>query len=188
MDSSEIKNIYRVAEKLSSDLDTSSTETAIILAAGHGKRIKSQTSKMLHKIWSVPTVLRVYNACRDGIKKVNTIIVVGIKAEDVMSVVGKQQRNLFAYQENQDGTGHAVQVALKQLGKNSTDGIVYVLPGDMGLIDVGTIRSFRKQFIRSYSDMMVLTGIYAGNAAENSYGRIKKKMNRESLPVKTTGK
>jgi len=172
MDSSEIKNIYRVAEKLSSDLDTSSTETAIILAAGHGKRIKSQTSKMLHKIWSVPTVLRVYNACRDGIKKVNTIIVVGIKAEDVMSVVGKQQRNLFAYQENQDGTGHAVQVALKQLGKNSTDGIVYVLPGDMGLIDVGTIRSFRKQFIRSYSDMMVLTGIYAGNAAENSYGRI----------------
>ena len=57
--------IYSKAKEFSTKFN-SSTEVAIILAAGHGKRIKSQTSKMLHKIWEIPTVERVYNACRLG--------------------------------------------------------------------------------------------------------------------------
>ena len=88
----------------------SSNEVAIILAAGHGKRIKSQTSKMLHKIWEIPTVERVYNACKLGVQNINTVIVVGIKALDVMDVIGKRESNKFAFQEKQNGTGHAVQV------------------------------------------------------------------------------
>ena len=42
--------IYSKVKESSTKFD-SSNEVAIILAAGHGKRIKSQTSKMLHKIW-----------------------------------------------------------------------------------------------------------------------------------------
>ncbi len=150
----------------------SSNEVAIILAAGHGKRIKSQKSKMLHKIWGIPTVERVYNACKKGIKGVNTVIVVGIKAIDVMEVIGKKEQNIFAYQEFQNGTGHAVQIALKSFKKNPVDGIVYVLPGDMGLLNSTTMKKFRKDFIDSNSDMIVLTGIYEGNPHENYYGRI----------------
>jgi len=78
-----VLEVYSKAKKLSTRFSTSN-EAAIILAAGHGKRIKSQKSKMLHRIREIPTVERVYNACRNGIDNINTVIVVGIKALDVM--------------------------------------------------------------------------------------------------------
>jgi bifunctional UDP-N-acetylglucosamine pyrophosphorylase / glucosamine-1-phosphate N-acetyltransferase len=166
------KNVYDFIDEFSSALNYGMNETAIILAAGHGKRIKSQKSKMLHKIWGVPTVERVYEACKDGINHINTIIVVGIKAEDVVKVVGKKKNTLYAYQEEQNGTGHAVQVALDKMDEKLFDGNVYVLPGDMGLIDKETMNFFREEFTKTNSDMMVLTGIYTGNPMENYYGRI----------------
>ena len=48
------KEINSIIEKLSSNINYNFHEAAIILAAGHGKRIKSQKSKMLHKIWGIP--------------------------------------------------------------------------------------------------------------------------------------
>ena len=179
------KEIYKLANKLSSKHELNNKEIAIILAAGHGKRIKSQRSKMLHKIWGVPTVQRVYNASRAGIKNLATIIVVGIKADDVMETLGKNDKNIFAYQEKQDGTGHAVQVALQKIRDKNFDGIIYVLPGDMGLIDKETMKSFRKSFLSSDADMMVLTGIYEGDPAENSYGRIIRAKNEDENGIPT---
>ena len=167
------KNIVEnLIAKHSSSFHYKNKETAIILAAGHGKRIKSQTSKMLHKIWEKSTVQRVFEACRNGLPKSNTIIVTGIKAEDVIEVIGEKENNLFAFQEEQNGTGHAVQIALQKIDKKKYKGIVYILPGDMGLIDEQTIKMFRKSFIKSNTDMMVLTGMYEGDPQENSYGRI----------------
>ncbi|HEX9252932.1 MAG TPA: NTP transferase domain-containing protein, partial [Ignavibacteriaceae bacterium] len=140
--------IYTKAKDYSTELN-SSNEAAIILAAGHWKRIKSQTSKMLHRIWEIPTVERVYNSCRLGIPNINTVVVVGIKALDVMDVIGKRESNKFAFQEKQNGTGHAVQVGLKEIEKDFNDGIVYVLPGDMGLLDDSSMIKFREDFISS---------------------------------------
>ncbi|MEJ2507653.1 MAG: NTP transferase domain-containing protein, partial [Ignavibacteriaceae bacterium] len=165
------EDILNISKELSSDFNNKINEYAIILAAGHGKRIKSNRSKMLHKIWGVPTVQRVYEACIDAVKNINTVIVVGIKAVDVMNVLGKVKYNSFAYQAEQNGTGHAVQVALKNI-KNLKDGIVYVFPGDMGLINKETVAKFRREFKKSKSDMMVLTGIFEGKAEDNNYGRI----------------
>ena len=165
------EDILNISKELSSDFNNKINEYAIILAAGHGKRIKSNRSKMLHKIWGVPTVQRVYEACIDAVKNINTVIVVGIKAVDVMNVLGKVKYNSFAYQAEQNGTGHAVQVALKNI-KNLKDGIVYVFPGDMGLINKETVARFRREFKKSKSDMMVLTGIFEGKAEDNNYGRI----------------
>lgn len=156
----------------SDNFNYSKKETAIILAAGHGKRIKSQTSKMLHKIWEIPTVERVYNACTKGLDNANIIIVVGIKAEDVIKTIGKKNSVLYAYQEFQNGTGHAVQIALERIDVSKYNGTVYVFPGDMGLIDAETVKFFKEEFLRSNSDMMVLTGIYEGNVQDNYYGRI----------------
>ncbi len=180
-------DIPGTVNSLSSGLNYNYKEVAVILAAGHGKRIKSQTSKMLHKIWEVPTVERVYNACVEGIKEVNVIIVVGIKAVDVMNVIGKRENTVFAYQEKQKGTGHAVQVALEKIDDKSFDGIVYVLPGDMGLIDEETLQTFRKSFLDSETDMMVLTGIYEGDPWKNSYGRIIRVKSKDSTG-KSSGK
>jgi bifunctional UDP-N-acetylglucosamine pyrophosphorylase/glucosamine-1-phosphate N-acetyltransferase len=164
--------INKLISEYSAKFDYGCKETSIILAAGHGKRIKSQTSKMLHKIWGKPTVQRVFEACKQGLPKSNSIIVTGIKAEDVIEVIGYKKNNIFAFQEEQNGTGHAVQIALKEIDKKRFKGIVYILPGDMGLIDDETMRTFRKSFIRSKTDMMVLTGIYEGDPKFNSYGRI----------------
>lgn len=168
------KREIKIIEKLK-ELSTKfsgNKEVAIILAAGHGKRIKSQRSKMLHKIWEIPTVERVYNACKSGVENINSVIVVGIKAIDVMDVIGKREATKFAYQANQNGTGHAVQVALREIMGEFQEGIAYVLPGDMGLIDSSSMSKFRKDFIESKTDMMVLTGIYEGDPNQNPYGRI----------------
>jgi bifunctional UDP-N-acetylglucosamine pyrophosphorylase / glucosamine-1-phosphate N-acetyltransferase len=172
MNSNNNKEITKKVRKLSSPFNSKCKELAIILAAGHGKRIKSQRSKMLHTIWGIPTVERVHNACSKSVKGINSVVVVGIKAMDVLNVLGKKTNTSYAYQEEQHGTGHAVQVALKSVKSFSDDGIVYVLPGDMGLIDTETLSSFRKSFIDSNADMIVLTGIFKGDSRENNYGRI----------------
>jgi bifunctional UDP-N-acetylglucosamine pyrophosphorylase/glucosamine-1-phosphate N-acetyltransferase len=127
---------------------------------------------MLHTIGSIPTVERVLNACTESVEGINTIVVVGIKADDVMNTLGKRTNNAYAYQEVQNGTGHAVQVAMEGLENISDNAIVYILPGDMGLIDAETIIQFREEFIRSNADMIVLTGLFEGKPEENYYGRI----------------
>ena len=172
MMSNDKNEIVKTIKKLSSPFNQKCKELAIILAAGHGKRIKSQRSKMLHTIWGIPTVERVHNACTKAVKGINSVVVVGIKAIDVLNVLGKKSNTTYAYQEEQNGTGHAVQVALKSIKNFPDDGIVYVLPGDMGLIDAETISSFRKSFIESQAEMIVLTGVFQGDAKENNYGRI----------------
>ncbi|OGV89165.1 MAG: multidrug transporter, partial [Melioribacter sp. RIFOXYB12_FULL_38_5] len=158
--------------------------TAVVLAAGHGKRIKSQTSKMLHKIWEVPTVNRVCNSWQQCIEESNTILVVGIKADEVIKSVGKQKNTSFAYQQVQHGTGHALQVGLENVPRDY-DGTIYVFPGDMGLIDAETVSFFKQEFEKSGADMMVLTGIYEGAIEENYYGRIVRVKDKDAKGVKS---
>ncbi|MEW6703070.1 MAG: NTP transferase domain-containing protein [Bacteroidota bacterium] len=179
-----VKNIARLCQD-SARFDTGKKETAIILAAGHGKRIKSQTSKMLHKIWEVPTVERVCNACQKGLLDPNIIVVVGIKAEDVIKTVEKKRSVSFAYQEVQSGTGHAVQIALENISDKNYNGTVYVFPGDMGLIDAETVKFLKEEFEKSNADMMVLTGIYKGEIEENYYGRIIRVPAKDAKGVKS---
>jgi bifunctional UDP-N-acetylglucosamine pyrophosphorylase / glucosamine-1-phosphate N-acetyltransferase len=156
---------------LSTPYDSKAKTLAIILAAGHGKRIKSDKSKMLHEIWGIPTVERVHLALAKGLPKCNSLVVVGVKAQEVASAVGTKKNTRYVWQQEQNGTGHAVQVALQEKTPRSTEHC-YVLPGDMGLLNADEIRSFHKAFLRSDCDMMVLTGVYSGDPAENYYGRI----------------
>ena len=172
-------------ESHSSPFEYHKKATAIILAAGHGKRIKSQTSKMLHKIWEVPTVERVYNACNKGLTDSNIIIVVGIKAEDVVKTIGRKNSVSFVYQEVQNGTGHALQIALDKIKDKSYDGTVYVFPGDMGLIEAETVKFFKEEFEKSNADMMVLTGIFDGAVENNYYGRILRVKEKDANGVKS---
>ena len=166
------ETIEQKINELSSEFNYALKRTAIILSAGHGKRIKSGTSKMLHRIWGKPTIERVYSACIAGLTEFNSRIVVGIKALDIMQLFGKKENNSFAYQAEQNGTGHAVQIGLQGIDAGKYSGTVLVLPGDMGLIDGETIKMFIEEFEKSNSDMMVLTGLYEGEPAHNSYGRI----------------
>ena len=168
MGQADLGNLIR--EK-SANLNKNINDTAIILAAGHGKRIKSNTSKMMHEIWGKSTVQRVAEAVSKSFE-CNLVIVVGVKADQVVNAVSEKVTAQFALQETQNGTGHAVQVALNEMSNEMKKGIAYVLPGDMGLIDSETMKEFKEAFLNSGNDMMVLTGLYEGKSEENYYGRI----------------
>ena len=149
----------------------------IVLAAGHGKRIRSETSKMLHEIWGQPTAVRVARAVQEGLDSPNQVIIVGIKGADVARAAGPQPGRLFAYQANPvlgrpAGTGDAVRVGLQAFPATATDRDVYIFLGDMGLLTGQVVAHFRASFDNTDCDMMVLTGLYSGPADTNSYGRI----------------
>ena len=86
----EKEEIYSILERYSDKLDPSKPEISVILAAGHGKRIKSERSKMLHEIWGRPSVRRVCDAAAHGLGSDNQIIVLGKKALDVVQTLGWQ--------------------------------------------------------------------------------------------------
>jgi bifunctional UDP-N-acetylglucosamine pyrophosphorylase/glucosamine-1-phosphate N-acetyltransferase len=172
LDHSHSNGNIRVLKDLSSDLNLSDDTISMILAAGHGKRIKSETSKMLHKVWGVPSVLRVANAAEQGLGSANQIIVVGIKAVDVAKACSAQTQRSFVYQASQNGTGHAVKMGLDILENHTYSGTVYIFPGDIGLLSKQVVQEFHQAFENNACDMMVLTSVFNGDHADNYYGRV----------------
>jgi len=170
-------------KKLSSPLDLISPEISIILAAGHGKRIKSEKSKILHEIWGRPSVWRVSEVARKGLSSTNQIIVVGKKALEVARALGKKEKRVFVYQNEQKGTGDAVRIALEYEELRPFHGDVYVFPGDMGLFSEHTVVHLKKNFKSCNCDMLVLTGYFEGNIEDNYYGRIIKSRREEDTVI-----
>jgi len=166
------EDIRRELARLSAPLDPAAADVSIILAAGHGKRIKSSTSKMLHQIWGKPTVARLVEACRDGLGAPCQIVVVGIKALEVAQALAARENVVFALQPEQNGTGHAVACALELFEGQALPRHFYVLPGDMGLFSAQAAREFKDAFRASSFDMLVMTGVFEGAPMENQYGRI----------------
>lgn len=110
--------------------------TAVILAAGEGKRMKSKKSKVVHKICGKSLIEWVYQAVSDaGIQDV--VVVIGHKADQVSECLGSRVE--YALQDVQLGTGHAVKQAEKYF--MNKDGHVIVLCGDTPLITPHTIKS-----------------------------------------------
>ena len=170
----EKEDIYNLLEQYSDTLDRSLPVVSVILAAGHGKRIKSERSKMLHEIWGKPSVWRVCSAAVRGLGSDNQIIVLGKKAHDVVRTLGKRKNRVFVYQKEQNGTGDAVRTALDYSGMAGHRGDIYIFPGDMGLLSDHTVNDFKNCFQQSNCDMLVMTGYYEGKSEENYYGRIVK--------------
>ena len=172
-----VDQVYDLLDAHNSTLNTGDDRLGIVLAAGHGKRIRSETSKMLHEIWGQPSALRVANAARAGLECNSQIVVVGIKGSDVIRSTGSADGRVFAYQENPakglpGGTGDAVRAALDAFEPVEKDRDIYIFPGDMGLLSGEVVAGFRSIFESSDADMMLLTGRYSGSVDTNYYGRI----------------
>ncbi|MFH1569595.1 MAG: NTP transferase domain-containing protein [Gemmatimonadota bacterium] len=181
---------HQLLRQLSTDPVPGVPRFGIVLAAGHGKRIRSDTSKMLHQIWGKPTVVRVADAVEAGLETPNQVIVVGIKAAEVANQVGARSGRIFAFQESPvvgrpGGTGDAVRVALEQLPADGPGRSVFVFPGDMGLLSGEVVAQFRRDFEAAGCDMMVLTGLYRGAPEQNYYGRIVRvpPVDRQGVPA-----
>ncbi len=167
--------------ELSDKINPSYPEVSVILSAGHGKRIKSEKSKMLHEIWGKPSVRRVCDAALKGLASPNQVIVVGKKALEVARALGKKKNRVFVFQEEQKGTGDAVRTAIGHKELTSYTGDVYVFPGDMGLLSENIVLQLKENFKACKCDMLVMTGCFEGKTEDNYYGRIIKSRKNDSV-------
>ena len=138
---------------------------AIILAAGEGKRMKSNTPKVLHKVCGKEMINHVIdNIRKSGIEEVS--VVIGKGADKVRK--GTESRNIFySVQEEQLGTGHAVMCAEEFLkGKK---GSVAIFVGDGPLITEETVTKLTRYHEEEKCSATILTSIMSDPL---KYGRI----------------
>lgn len=114
---------------------------AIILAAGKGKRMKSDLPKVLHTINGRPMVLRVIDAVR-SVGPERIVLVTGYGADRVEAAVSADpdgETVEFVRQHEQLGTGHAVIQTETTL--SGYDGDILVLNGDVPGLSMDTLRA-----------------------------------------------
>ncbi|WP_026120901.1 bifunctional UDP-N-acetylglucosamine diphosphorylase/glucosamine-1-phosphate N-acetyltransferase GlmU [Paraburkholderia kururiensis] len=107
----------------------------VILAAGTGKRMRSALPKVLHPLAGRPLLSHVIDTART-LKPARLVVVIGHGAEAVRSAVAAPDVQ-FAVQEQQLGTGHAVQQALPLLDPAHPTLVLY---GDVPLTRASTLR------------------------------------------------
>src|SRR5512144_2939547 len=104
---------------------------AIILAAGHGKRMKSDRAKVLHEVCGRPMIRYVVEAAR-GAGARAIVVVVGVGADQVRAALGSEPDVHFVEQRDRRGTGHAVKACRPLL--EGYRGPALVLVGDEPLL------------------------------------------------------
>jgi bifunctional UDP-N-acetylglucosamine pyrophosphorylase / glucosamine-1-phosphate N-acetyltransferase len=110
--------------------------SAIILAAGKGTRMKSDLPKVLSPVLGRPMIHWVIDALeRAGVQR--KIVVVGYRQDLVREALSQRKDVEFAVQEQQLGTGHAVQMCSDFL--KSISGPVFVLAGDSPLVQTSSL-------------------------------------------------
>jgi len=107
---------------------------AAVLAAGKGTRMRSNRAKVLHTICGVPMVNYVIVAL-EPVEPERTLVIVGHQADEVRSVLPPGVVSVL--QEEQNGTGDAVRVALE--GIEEEEGVLLVVNGDGPLISGRTL-------------------------------------------------
>jgi len=138
----------------------------IILAAGKGTRMQSTRAKVLHPLAGRPIIAYVLDTALK-IAGPNTVVVVGNQANAVRQKVAEQARVSFAYQEEQLGTGHAVQCAMPALASHIRN--VLILCGDVPLITEQTLSRLLYTHLQA-NNAVTLLGVNLDNP--KGYGRV----------------
>jgi len=144
---------------------------ALILAAGKGKRMKSDLPKVLHRLGGKLMVEYVVETAKKvGVEKI--VMVIGYKWEQTQDSLeylasGSYGEVDFAVQEEQLGTGHAVMQAKDHLG--DFDGDVLILSGDVPLLTSNTLKKLLEEHRARKAKATVLTAIIED---PSGYGRI----------------
>ena len=149
----------------STGAQTSQPAAVIVLAAGAGTRMKSTKPKVLHEVLGLTLLDHVLAAASDLNSK-KTLVIIGHGRDQVHEHLAKVHPTVVtAVQDEQNGTGHAVKIALDAIGELT--GPVLVLAGDTPLLTT--------------SDMQLTLDALAGKAASvltahladaTGYGRI----------------
>ncbi|MFI9767180.1 bifunctional UDP-N-acetylglucosamine diphosphorylase/glucosamine-1-phosphate N-acetyltransferase GlmU [Streptomyces sp. NPDC052415] len=140
----------------------------VVLAAGEGTRMKSATPKVLHEICGRSLVGHVLAAARE-LQPENLVVVVGHAREKVTAHLAEVDAEVrTAVQARQNGTGHAVRMALEELG-GTVDGTVVVVCGDTPLLTGATLQALAATHSADGNAVTVLT---AEVPDATGYGRI----------------
>ena len=139
---------------------------SVILAAGKGTRMKSNTPKVLHKIFEKPLLGYVLDNVKNIVNE--SFVIVGHHAEEVTEYVEKNYKTAkTVLQSPQLGTGHAVSMVCPAL--ESFEGQVIILCGDTPLITEATLKQFVEYHNSNNSDLTVMSTIFEN---PTNYGRI----------------
>lgn len=136
----------------------------IVLAAGKGARMRSKTYKVMHRLCGKPMVEHVV----DQLAQLDLdalVTVVGHGADAVRQCLGS--RSSYAFQEEQLGTAHAVQMAAPLLA--DLEGTTLVVCGDTPLLTAATLRRLLEMHERHQAAATVLTAVLAD---PTGYGRV----------------
>jgi UDP-N-acetylglucosamine diphosphorylase/glucosamine-1-phosphate N-acetyltransferase len=141
---------------------------AVIMAAGQGKRMKNpDRAKVMHSLGGIPLVEHVLRLARD-IGATRVIVVVGHQRQSIIEYLDSVDPGVqFAVQEEQLGTGHAVQMAEPLLEDFTGD--VIILSGDAPLTRRETMESALEKHRSSDATVTVLTAVLPD---PTGYGRV----------------
>ncbi len=140
---------------------------AMVLAAGLGKRMLSQSSKLVHNVAGRPMVRHVVEAARAA-GMARTVVVIGNQADDVRRAVGENDKRIgFTYQDAQRGTGHAVLSAERHLA--GYEGDLLILNGDLPALRPETLARFLEFHRASGAPLSLMTTVVEAPAG---YGRV----------------
>ncbi|WP_238883676.1 bifunctional UDP-N-acetylglucosamine diphosphorylase/glucosamine-1-phosphate N-acetyltransferase GlmU [Clostridium sp. YIM B02551] len=138
---------------------------ALILAAGQGKRIKSNLPKVLHKVCGKEMVNHVIDTMR--MAKIQDVNVIIGKGAELVQEMTQEKKVSYSIQSEQLGTGHAV-ICAKEFLKDK-DGVVAIFTGDAPLVKSETVESLINKHITEGNSATLLTSIIDN---PNGYGRI----------------
>lgn len=144
----------------------------VILAAGKGTRMRSPLPKVLHTLAGKPMVQHVLETAQ-ALNPARTHVVIGHGADQLREALAEHDV-LFALQEEQKGTGHAVAQAQAHLG----NGVVLVLYGDVPLIRRDTLASLLAQVDEQHMGLLTVTLDDPGG-----YGRIVRDSDGQAVAI-----
>jgi len=139
----------------------------VILAAGKGTRLKSSLAKVLHRAGGRTLVEHIVRSC-EALKARETAVVVGHQAEQVAAVVEPLEA-VTALQQPQNGTGHAMLVAKRAIGRAK---FAVVLPGDAPLVRTETLKALIAAHRNGNAAATILSAVLAD---PSGYGRVVRK-------------
>ena len=145
--------------------------TAVILAAGEAKRMRSARPKVLHPLCGRPLIAYPVSAARALGARV--VLVVGRAAEEVRAAVAAASGATFVEQKERLGTGHAVLQAHVACGDGA--GTLLVLPGDVPLLSAATLKRLVDHHVASGAAATLLS---AEVPDPTGYGRVVREQGR----------
>lgn len=138
--------------------------TAILLAAGQGVRMRSELPKVLHPVAGQAMILHALQAARRASTE-QPVVIIGHAADRVRNAVAGLAKCVL--QEQQLGTGHAVQQAEGELA--GTTDLILVTYADMPLLRAETLQELVETQQRNSGPLSLLTVI---SADPRGFGRI----------------